>query len=126
MFKIHTIFCVCIGIAAALSCHNNQQQYKIDAETVKDAASERIIDSFNTIINKNCELAVLNEAPALAQKIVSGDTAAVFNYFSQKHRYADTVEKVQKVITALQNECDSNLLKETYRIVQQLQTPIQK
>lgn len=126
MFKkaVNLISCIFIGII--FSCKDNQHTYKIDAETLKDAAFEHIIDSFNVIINTNCQRALQEEVPVLAEKIIKGDSLAILYYFQNKEKYTDSISKIQKVITALQEECDSSLLKETYRRVRQLQKLKQK
>ncbi len=82
-----------------------------------DSASEARIDSAYTVIRQNCDTLVKYKASALADSLLK-DSLALKKYFDSTALFSDADQKVQQVIRQLQADCDSNLQRETYRIVQ--------
>ena len=54
------------------------------------------------------------QVPQMVDSLLK-DSALVFAFFNTNNLYTDADEKVEKVIRQLQADCDSNLLKETYK-----------
>lgn len=79
-----------------------------------DSASEARIDSAYAAIRANCDTLIKYKAPAMADSLLK-DSASVKKLFDTV-LYRDADKKVERVIRQLQADCDSNLLKETYRI----------
>lgn len=79
-----------------------------------DSASEARIDSAYAAIRANCDTLLKYKAPVMADSLLK-DSASLIKFFDTV-RYMDADKKAERVIRQLQADCDSNLLKETYRI----------
>lgn len=82
----------------------------------RDSLSEARIDSAYVEIKMNCDTMLVYEVPKMVDSFLK-DSAFLQTFFDNKNIYSDADTKVEKVIRQLQADCDSNLLKETYRKV---------
>jgi hypothetical protein len=106
------LFCGCAGHDNAVS--------EFEMQRIKDSVSEARIDSANTAIKSKCDTLMVYQLPKMIDSLLK-DSASLRQFFDTTKLYNDADEKVEKVIRQLLAECDSNLLKETYRIAQQRQ-----
>lgn len=83
-----------------------------------DSVSEARIDSAYAAIRAACDTLVKYKAPVMADCLMK-DSTLLRSFFDTAEPYTDTDKKLEKVIRQLQADCDSNLLKETYRIARQ-------
>ena len=86
----------------------------MEIEHFKDSASEASIDSAYAAIRSACDTLMVYQVPQMVDSFLK-DPALLQPFFSQHDRYSSTDEKAEKVIRQLQADCDSSLLKETYR-----------
>jgi hypothetical protein len=84
-----------------------------------DSLSEARIDSAYAAIKANCDTLMKYKAPVMADSLLKD--SGLLKIFFDTIPYTDPDEKVQKVVRQLEADCDSNLLKETYRIARQRQ-----
>lgn len=80
-----------------------------------DSVSESKIDSAYLSIKTACDTMMIYRVPQMVDSFLK-DSALLQSFFNKKNLYRDADKKVEKVIRQLQADCDSNLLKETYRI----------
>ncbi len=80
-----------------------------------DSTSEMRIDSAYTAIRSNCDTLLKYKAPVMADSLLK-DSTSLKKFFAAS-LYTDADKKTEQVIRQLQADCDSNLLRETYRIV---------
>lgn len=57
---------------------------------------------------------MLYQVPAMVDSLLK-DSLSVFHFFDPSKRFTDSDKKVEKLIRQLQADCDSSLLKETYK-----------
>ena len=88
---------------------------------LQDSLSEARIDSAYAAIKNACDTALLHVVPRLTDSLMKGDTAYLEIFFNSTSLYNDADKKVEKVVRLLKADCDSNLLKETYKRAQHLQ-----
>ncbi len=60
---------------------------------------------------------MVHQVPQMVDSLLK-DPAFLQHFFDTADLYQDANKKVEKIIRQLQADCDSNLLKETYRIAQ--------
>ena len=91
----------------------------------KDSVSEASIDSANAEIRRACDTMMVYQVPQMVDSLLK-DSALLQTFFNKNNLYISTDKKAEKVIRQLQADCDSNLLKETYRRAQLRQklTPV--
>ena len=80
-----------------------------------DSLSEARIDSAYAAINNACDTLLVHEVPKMVELLKSKDTNAIRKIFDTAVLFVDADKKVEKVIRQLKADCDSSLLKETYR-----------
>lgn len=123
MLKVSTIFFMVTGMLLMIhSCNirddNNGKEMK---DHVRDSLAEIRIDSAYTAINKECDTLMKYKVPELVQALIRKDSLFISSFSDSLCYYSDSVTRAEKVIRQLKQDCDSNLLRETYRRVQQLQ-----
>jgi len=106
IYCLGIVICGCDGGERAPSLQEIQHQ--------QDSLSEARIDSAYTAINNNCDTLMVHLVPQLVDSFLK-DTALPRSYFETLQPYHDTDKKAEKVIRQLQADCDSSLLKETYK-----------
>lgn len=80
-----------------------------------DSLSEARIDSAYTAIRSNCDSLIRIKAKAMADSLLK-DSTYLLHYFDTIKPFNDADEKVERVVRQLRSDCDSSLLRETYRI----------
>jgi len=116
MLNVTIKFAVYCTIFLILGCNEPKKEVpELQTLHYMDSASEARIDSAYTAIRANCDTLLKYKAPVMADSLLKDSTS--FKKFFDTAPYMDADEKVEKVIRQLQADCDSNLLKETYRIV---------
>ena len=80
----------------------------------KDSVSEARIDSAYAEIKGNCDTLMVYQVPKMVDSLLK-DSNLVFAFFDTTNLFNDADEKVQKVVRQLIADCDTNLLKETYK-----------
>ena len=93
---------------------------EIEIQRVADSLSEARIDSAYAAIKSQCDTMIVYQVPQMVDSLLK-DSALLQTFFDAGKPYSDSDKKVEKVIRQLQADCDSNLLKETYRIARQQQ-----
>ena len=79
-----------------------------------DSVSEVRIDSAYREIKIACDTMMVYQVPKMVDSLLK-DTALLYTFFDSNNIYIDADKKVEKVIRQLRADCDSSLLKETYR-----------
>jgi hypothetical protein len=108
-----SFYCVIIFLGGCSEADRTQPA--LEMQRIKDSVSEARIDSAYLFIKSNCDTLMLYQVPKMVDSLLK-DTNLLHQFFDTNHNYVDTDKKVEKVIRQLQADCDSNLLKETYRI----------
>lgn len=123
MFKVSIIFFTLAGILLVFnSCNNGSAiDEKEMKDHVRDSLAEIRIDSAFSSINKECDTLMKYKVPELVEALLRKDSLFITSFSDSLCYYSDSVIRAEKVIRQLKQDCDSNLLRETYRRVQQLQ-----
>ncbi len=108
-----SFYCVIIMFWACSVPDN--KPYEFEIQRLKDSVSEARIDSANAAIKKQCDTLMVYQVPKMVDSLLK-DSALLQKFFDRNFVYNDADSKVEKVVRQLQVDCDSNLLKETYRI----------
>lgn len=116
MLKVTIKLAVYCIIFLFLGCTEPKKEVpELEVLHYADSTSEARIDSAYAAIGSNCDTLLKYKAPVMADSLQKDSTALKKIFDSVL--YTDADEKVEKVIRQLQADCDSNLLKETYRII---------
>lgn len=89
----------------------------IEIQHFSDSLSETTIDSAYAEIRKACDTMMVYQVPKMVDSLLK-DSALLQAFFNKNNLYSSTDKKAEKVIRQLQADCDSSLLKETYRRAQ--------
>lgn len=106
-YSVIVLFSACSGEVRTPS--------EFELQRIKDSVSEARIDSANVAIKSRCDTLLVYQVPKMVDSLLK-DTALIQYFIDTTGLYIDADKKVEKVIRQLQADCDSNLLKETYRI----------
>ena len=121
MFKVTLKLARSFLLVTLMACNNAAEDHtKEDRIRIADAASEAIIDSAYTAINRQCDSLRQFKVPIMADSLLKNDSLDL-NIFFDTSLYINKDEKAEKVIRQLQADCDSSLQKETYKIYRQQQ-----
>lgn len=108
-----TVYCI---IFLFLGCNEPKKEVpELEVLHYSDSTSEARIDSAYAAIHSNCDTLLKYKAPVMADSLLKD--SIILKKFFNTVLYTDADAKVEKVIRQLLADCDSNLLKETYRIV---------
>ncbi|MBL7703189.1 MAG: hypothetical protein JNM14_13130 [Ferruginibacter sp.] len=99
----------------------------METQRIKDSVSETRIDSAYAIIKDRCDTLMVYQVPQMVDSLLK-DSALLQTFFNNTPLFTDADKKVEKVIRQLQADCDSNLLKETYRraLLQKQSKPVRR
>ena len=86
----------------------------LSLQRIQDSVSEARIDSAYAAIKDRCDTLMVHQVPIMVDSLLK-DSSLLNNFFKADSLFKDADEKVEKVIRQLQADCDSSLLKETYR-----------
>jgi hypothetical protein len=126
LLKVTLKYCFYCVIILFWGCSGQDKtQPEFEMQRIKDSVSEARIDSANAAIKTQCDTLMVYQVPKMVDSFLK-DPALLQHFFDTTKLYKDADEKVEKVIRQLQSDCDSNLLKETYRIAQLRKKPKQK
>ncbi len=109
-------FC-CIFFLFSGCAEGVKEPSAMEIQHFKDSASEASIDSAYTAISSACDTMMVYQVPQMVDSLLK-DSALLQTFFNKNNVYSSTDEKAEKVIRQLQADCDSSLLKETYRRAQ--------
>ena len=112
-FKITLIF-VIIGGSLLLACNNNDKPVKERTLQTRDSLSEAKIDSAYKVITDQCDTLMVKLVPVMVDSLLKNDSFKLNKFFDTQTVYTGD-EKAEKIIRQLRADCDSNLLKETYK-----------
>lgn len=116
MLKVTLNFAVYCVVFLFCGCNSQQKPTSVlETQHYQDSLSEVRIDSAYREIKMNCDTMMVYQVPKMVDSFLK-DSALLQTFFDTNNVYSDVDTKVEKVIRQLQADCDSNLLKETYRI----------
>lgn len=122
MFKVTLKFAAISFFLASCSGYADEHN-KEDTLRIKDAASEKVIDSAYAAITRECDSLLQFKVPLLVDSLLKNDSLKLGSVYDTMIFYNGQDEKAEKVIRQLRADCDSSLLKETYKRLQQQQRP---
>ena len=116
MLKVTIKFTVALLFLLMQSCktgsnRNDEEKKKNRADSISEAR----IDSAYTAINNACDTLLVHKVPGMVKLLIKNDTNAFRRIFDSSLLYNDSNKKVEKVIRQLKADCDSDLIKETYK-----------
>jgi len=110
---IFSLYCVC---SIVYSCNYDEKAPSVQQiQHYQDSLSEVRIDSAYSQIKMNCDTKLVYQLPVMVDSFLK-DSTLIFHFFDTAFLYSDANKKVEQVVRQLLADCDSNLLKETYRI----------
>ena len=116
MLKVTLKFIVYCGCGLFFSCGEGKKQpSETEIQHIQDSVSEARIDSAYAAILANCDTLMRYQVPGMVDALLK-DTALLQPLIDSMPLFTDADKKVEKVVRQLQADCDSSLLKETYRI----------
>ena len=122
MLKVTLKFAVVLLLITLASCTDSTGKHtKEDTLRIADAASEKVIDSAYAVITKECDSLLQFKVPLLVDSLLKNDSLKLGSVYDTTIVYNGQDEKAEKVIRQLRADCDSSLLKETYKRLQQQQ-----
>ena len=115
MLKVTLIFAVYCVLALFCGCIEAENEPAVEqTRHYQDSVSEARIDSAYASIKNNCDTLMVYQVPKMIDSLLK-DSALLQRFFVLTYLYSDADKKVEKVIRQLLADCDSNLLKETYK-----------
>ena len=113
--KILIICCYCI---LGGGCSDGPKEPSVlEIQHVQDSLSEARIDSAYAAIRSACDTMMVHQVPVMVDSFLK-DSVLISKFFDSTDIFHDADQKVEKVIRQLKADCDSSLLKETYRRAQ--------
>lgn len=109
-FTIYYVLCINWGCSGS-----GEKPITMEMQHYSDSVSEARIDSAYKAIKINCDTMLTYRVPQMVDSFLK-DSALLQHFFDSNILYIDADKKVEKVTRQLQADCDTNLLKETYRI----------
>jgi len=121
-FMVYCVFCIHWGCSGS-----SEGSLTMEMQHYHDSVSEARIDSAYTAIRSNCDTLLIYRVPQMVDSFLK-DSALLQHFFDSNILYSDADKKVENVTRQLKADCDSNLLKETYKIARQRQRskPVQR
>ena len=113
-----SFYCVIVMFCGCLEADKARPELEI--QRAADSLSEARIDSAYAAIKTQCDTMMIYQVPKMVDSLLT-DSALLQHFFDTGKLYSDADEKVEKVIRQLKADCDSSLLKETYRRARLLQ-----
>ncbi|MEP7236990.1 MAG: hypothetical protein ABI685_03960 [Ferruginibacter sp.] len=107
-----TVYCVFILFCGC--SEGDKSPTEMEIQHYQDSVSEARIDSANAAIKDACDTMMVHQVPQMVDSLLK-DTILLQAFFTKNNEYNNANKKVEKVIRQLQADCDSSLLKETYR-----------
>lgn len=107
-FSFYCVIILCVGCQEA-----DQKLTELEMEHRRDSVAEARIDSAYAAIKSQCDTLMIHQVPQMVDSLLKD--SMLLQHFFNAEPYTDADEKVEKVIRQLQADCDSSLLRETYR-----------
>ena len=124
MSKVTLKFTALLFLTVLASCSGSTDEHtKEDTLRIKDAASEKVIDSAYAVITRECDSLLQFKVPLLVDSLLKNDSLKLGSVYDTGIVYNGQDEKAEKIIRQLRADCDSSLLKETYKRYRQQQPP---
>jgi len=118
MLKVTLIFLVYCTGTLVFGCTYKKNELSVEQVMhYQDSVSEARIDSAYKQIKSRCDTLMLYQVPLMVDSLLK-NPHWVSRFSDKSFVYTDADKKVEKVVRQLLADCDSNLLKETYRLVQ--------
>lgn len=115
LLKVTLNFSIYCFIVVFAGCNGEEKpQTELEIQRIKDSISEARIDSAYALINDRCDTLLVHQVPKMVDSLLK-DSALLQTFFDTTQLFTDADKKVEKVIRQLQADCDSNLLRETYK-----------
>jgi hypothetical protein len=115
MLKVTIKFTVYCAIFLVYGCDAPETApSEQEIQHYNDSVSEARIDSAYREIKMACDTMIVYQVPKMVDSLLK-DSALLQTFFDSNNIYIDADKKVEKVIRQLKADCDSSLLKETYR-----------
>jgi hypothetical protein len=122
MLKVTLKFTLFLLLTALVSCSDSTGKHtKEDTLRTRDAASEKKIDSAYAVITRECDSLLQFKVPVLVDSLLKNDSLKLTSLYDTGIVYKGQDEKADKIIRQLRADCDSNLLRETYKRFRQQQ-----
>ena len=126
MLKVTIKFAAGFSYLILVSCHSGGYDQEEDKQMRKeDSLSEKRIDSAYRAIGQNCDCLMVQRVPLMLKLLNTKDTTGVYKCLDTNTGFTDTDKKLEKVVRLLKADCDSNLLRETYKRSRLLQVTAQ-
>ena len=93
----------------------NNRRKEEKTENAADAVAESRIDSAFSAITKACDSLLVHKVPEMIERLKVHDSTVLQQFIDSTTLYKGENKKVERVIRQLKADCDSSLLKETYR-----------
>ena len=115
LLKVTLNFCIYCALVQFSGCAEAEKsQPGLEVQRIRDSISEARIDSAYAIIKNRCDTLMVHQVPQMVDSLLK-DPALLQTFFDSTELFTDADKKVEKVIRQLQADCDSNLLRETYK-----------
>jgi len=115
MLKVTIKFAVYCAIFWVCGCNAPETgPSEQEIQHYNDSVSELRIDSAYREIKMACDTMMVYQVPKMVDSLLK-DSALLQSFFDSNNIYIDADKKTEKVIRQLKADCDSSLLKETYR-----------
>lgn len=128
LLKVTLKFAFYCSLCLFAACADEENKMTaLEKQRIKDSISEARIDSAYAIIKSNCDTLMVHQVPQMVDSLLK-DSALLQTFFDSTKIFSDADKKVEKVIRQLQADCDSNLLRETYRraLLQKRSKPVRR
>jgi hypothetical protein len=122
MLKVTLKFTVFLLLTALVSCTDATSKHtKEDTLRIADAASEKKIESAYAVITRECDSLLQFKVPLLVDSMLKHDSLKLTSLYDTGIAYNGQDEKAERIIRQLRADCDSSLLRETYKRFRQQQ-----
>lgn len=119
---IFSIYCILWGVFGCK--HPKNQASEELLLNFRDSITETRIDSAYRQIKTDCDSLIVYQVPKMVDSFLR-NPASMSAFFDTANQFFDEDLKLEKVVRLLKADCDSSLLKETYRRAQ-LQQKLKK
>lgn len=106
------VYCVILVFSGCVE--HTEKPPPQEIQHYNDSIAEVRIDSAYREIRSACDTLLVYQVPKMVDSLLK-DSGLLRVFFNTGNLYSDADKKVEKVIWQLQADCDSNLLRETYR-----------
>ena len=116
------LFFYCTLVLGCGPAASNEME-KDAALNLADSLSEARIDSAYKAITDSCDTLRVHLIPRFVDSLMKRDTAYMDSFFKSGSLFIDSNKKVEKIVRQLKADCDSALIRETFKWLNLLQRP---